>query len=56
MFVLIKIIYCRDRQLIWLGGHFQKAAFTGWINRIIWRYWGHCARCTIQDNEHRGTE
>jgi len=26
---VIKIAYCRDRQLIWLEGHFEKAAFRG---------------------------
>ena len=45
--VLVKIIYCRDRQLIWLGDYFRKAAFSGWIDKFIWRYWVHCARCTV---------
>jgi len=26
---VIKITYCRDGQLIWLDGHFEKAAFSG---------------------------
>jgi len=39
MFVPIKISYCRDAgQLIWLAGHFEKAAFSGQIDRFIWRY------------------
>jgi len=29
MLILIKITYGTDRQLIWLGGHFEKAAFSG---------------------------
>jgi len=29
MLVLIKMTYCRDGQLIWLEGHFEKAAFVG---------------------------
>jgi len=29
MLVLIKITYCRDGQLLWLQGHFEKAAFSG---------------------------
>jgi len=37
-------------------GHFQKAAFSGQIDRFIWRYWIHCARYTLQDNESRGNE
>jgi len=28
MLVLIEITYCKDGQLIWLGGHFQKAVFS----------------------------
>jgi len=35
--VLIEIIYCRDGELIWHGGHFEKAAFSGQIGRFIWR-------------------
>jgi len=30
--------YCRDKQSIWLGGHFQKAAFSGWIDRFFCMY------------------
>jgi len=26
---VIKIAYCRDGQLIWLEGHFEKVAFSG---------------------------
>jgi len=38
-------------------GHFDKAAFSEQIDGFIWRsYWVHCARCTLQDNERRGTE
>jgi len=29
MLVLIKITYYRDGQLIWLEGHYAKAAFSG---------------------------
>jgi len=29
MLVLIKITYCGDGQLIWLGDHFEKVAFGG---------------------------
>jgi len=29
MLVLFKIPYHRDGQLIWLEGHFEKAAFSG---------------------------
>jgi len=29
MHVLIKITYCSDGQLLWLEGHFEKAAFSG---------------------------
>jgi len=29
MLVPIKITYCRDRHPIWLGGYFEKAAFSG---------------------------
>jgi len=29
MLVLIEITFCRDGQLIWLEGHFEKAAFSG---------------------------
>jgi len=42
--VLIKITYCRDGQLIWLGDHFEKAAFSRQTDRIICRYWVHFAR------------
>jgi len=28
MLVLMKIIYCWDGQLIWLGGHFDKVTFS----------------------------
>jgi len=58
MLVPIKLTYCRNGQLIWLEGHFEKYAFSGWINGIICQYWVHCARCTLQfqDNNRRGTE
>jgi len=46
----------RDRQLISFEVHFEKAAFSEEIDRFSWRYWVHCARCNLQDNEHRGTE
>jgi len=26
---VIKITFCRNEQLIWLEGHFEKAAFSG---------------------------
>jgi len=29
MLVAIKITYCRDEQLIWLGSRFEKAAYSG---------------------------
>jgi len=35
--VLIKIIYCRGGQLIWLGSHFDKDAFSGYTDRFICR-------------------
>jgi len=54
--VPIKITYCRDGQSIWLKGHFEKAAFSGQRDIFIWRYWVHCARCTLQDNQRWGPE
>ena len=54
--VPINIAYCREWQSIWLEGHFEKAAFSVWMDRYICRYWVHCARCTLQDNQHWGTE
>jgi len=56
MLVLTKITDCRDGQLIWLAGRFEMAAFSGQTDRFICWYWVHCARCTLQDNERRGTE
>jgi len=29
MLALIKITYCKDGELIWLVGHFEKVAFSG---------------------------
>jgi len=55
MRVVIKITFCKDGQLICLGGHFEKAVFTVCVDRFIWHCWVHCARCTLQDNERRGT-
>jgi len=31
-----------------------KAAFNGYVDRFIWLYWVHCARCTLQDNKNAG--
>jgi len=58
MFVLqvIKITYCRDERLIWLGDNFENAAFSGYIKRFICWCWVHCAWCTLQYNARRGTE
>jgi len=56
MLDLIKITCCRDGQLMWLEGHFEKAAFNGKIDRFIWRYWVQCARYTLQNNRRWGTE
>jgi len=54
--VLFKITYCRDVKFILFGGHSEKAAFSTKTDRFIWRYWVHCARCTLQDNERRDIE
>jgi len=55
-YTVIKITYCRDGQIIWLEDYFEKVAFSSYIHIFIWRYWAHCARCTLQDNERQGTE
>jgi len=56
MLVPTKITYCTDGQLIWLEGRFEMAAFSGYVDRFICWYWVHCARCTLHDNERRGTD
>jgi len=54
-FVLIKITYCRDGQLRWLEGHFERPR-SAEDKHIILPYWVHCARFTLQNNKRRGPE
>jgi len=49
MLVLIKITYCRDGQLIWLGATLRRPWSAKQIYRFIWRYWVHCGRCTLHN-------
>jgi len=56
LLVLTETTYCRDEKLIWLVGHFETTTFSAKIDRIICWHWLHCAKCTLQENERRGTE